>query len=481
MPVGYSMSKIIFIQPPITSYQRYGYLGTAVGNLQPLNLCYLAASSRRAGFDSEIIDSPALGLGVEDAAGLVIKKSPKYVGITANSCSVNNAGVLARLIKRHNNNIITVLGGTHISSLPKETMSAFDGFDVGVIGEGEEVMVNLSNALENMQDLRQVKGIIFRNNGDLVVTPGQQPIADLDCLPVPAWDLLPDFSRYVPSLVRLRKLPAALLVTSRGCNKSCLFCDRSVFGKSVRSHSPDYIVELIKYLSDRFKVREIVFKDPDFAHSREQILEFCHKLINSRIDIKWNCMVRADSVDRQVLSAMKSSGCWQISLGIESGAQEILDFLKRGMRLEQIRDSVMLMKELGFNIVGYIMLGSPLESVETIKETIDFLGRLGLDSIKVNFFTPYPGSAIYKHIGKLGVFNDDWNKLNAAHPVFIPFNLTEAKLRYFSKKILKKFYFRPRVVFNYLKRALHLKVTLRYLFGLIGFGRHISGGNEKIR
>ncbi|RKY37094.1 MAG: hypothetical protein DRP78_02000 [Candidatus Omnitrophota bacterium] len=473
------MAKIIFVYPPLTSYQRYGHLGKVVGILQPLNLCYLAASTRQAGFATEIIDSSALGIELDEVARLINKVCPEYVGITATTCSINNAGMLARLIKQQNPNITIILGGTHISSLPKETLRVFDGIDIGVIGEGEEVIVDLLNACKKSQDLREVKGIIFRNNGELVITHRQELIENLDSLPMPAWDLLPPFSRYIPSLVRLRGGSVASLVTSRGCNEVCIFCDKSVCGYKIRSHSPEYVINLIRHLSECYRVKEIIFKDPNFTFSKPRVLRFCQQLAESKINIKWNCMVRADTIDHEVLSAMKSCGCWQISVGIESGSQKILDVLKKGICIEQIKDAIEIAKKLKFDVLGYIIIGSPLETEETIKETMEFVSGLRLDSLKVNYFSPYPGSPIYADISKFGIFENNWDQLNAAHPVFIPFGLNEEKMNYFYRKILKDFYFRPRIFLGYLKKILISKAILRYLVGVLGFVRCISKNNEK--
>ncbi|MBL7197352.1 MAG: cobalamin-dependent protein [Candidatus Omnitrophica bacterium] len=473
------MPKIIFINPPLTLYQRYGFLGGVLGQLQPVSLCYLAAATRKAGFETEIIDAPALGMGVEEVAEKVITRSPKYVGITTTTCSVFNAGMLAKGIKERNHNIIIILGGVHISALPERTMEAFKEIDFGVIGEGEETVVELLHACEKKDDIRNVRGIITREKGAFMISSPSDPISDLDSLPMPAWDLLDDFSYYNPNLSSLHRLPVAALVTSRGCLRRCIFCDNKlVFGNGVRTHSPEYIIEMIKHLRNNYHVKEIVFKDPDFTFSRNRAIKFCRMLKAEKLKITWSCMMRADSADKDILVNMKDAGCWQVGIGIESGSQKILDFLKKDMQLERVEACVDLINKAGLNIISYFMLGAPLDSEDSINATRKFIKKLRIENLKLNFFTPYPGSPIYKDIGNFGNFTEDWARLNGAYPVFIPFGLDPERLQHFSKKILKEFYFRPRIILNYLNRSLDLRIIFRFFSGMMTLIRHILKKND---
>lgn len=467
------MHKIVFLNPPLTSYQRYGILGRVLHEMQPNNLCYLAAVTRQAGFETKIIDSPALRLDIRNALEQIKGYSPEYVGVTATSCSVENAGKLATAIKQHNRGIVTILGGVHLSALPENTMQRFKDFDIGVIGEGEKTIVHLLKALAEKSDLRDVKGIIFRKENNFIITSPRETIDDLDILPMPAWDLLPDFSHYAPNLSSFHRFPVVNLVTSRGCNKNCIFCDRPVFGRKVRTHSPTYIMDTIKYLHQHYNIREIVFNDPDFSFSKERTLRLCKMMRDKKIRLSWTCLVRVDSIDQDVLLEMRKAGCWQIGVGIESGSQKILNILSKDTQLDKIEESIHLLDKIGFNIIGYFIIGSPLETENTIKETMAFIKRIKIDNIKVDFFTPYPGSTIYKEIRKFGNFNEDWSKLNGAFPMFIPFNLNEEELWSSAKKILREFYFKPRIVMNFLQRSLDPKIVLEFFKGMIALRRYL--------
>jgi len=473
------MSKIIFINPPMSHFQRYGYLGEVLGELQPVNLCYLAAVTVSAGFDTKIIDAPAEKLNLEDLMNRIVRESPQYVGITATTCSISNAGLLAKEIKQYNPKIVTIVGGVHISALPKETMQRFYDIDIGVVGEGEKTIVELLLALENNFDLNKVDGILFRQDGRLVFSNPRPLIDELDMLPMPSWQLLPSFWHYMPNLSSFYKLPVASLVTSRGCPKSCIFCDKCVFGNRIRSHSAKYTIEMIKYLYLYYGVRYFVFKDHDFAFSANRTRQICEALRKNDLKINWSCMARPDDVDGSILAEMKNAGCWQIGFGIESGSQRILDFLSKGIQVDKVTSVIQLCNRFRINVMGYFIIGSPTESEDTIRETVKFIKKVKMDNIKVNFFTPYPGSPIYKDIRNFGDFTEDWLKMNEGYPVFIPFGLSQQQLIYFSKKLLREFYFQPRIIMNYLFRSLRPSVFLKFFKGMLALMKYILKFNTK--
>jgi radical SAM superfamily enzyme YgiQ (UPF0313 family) len=197
-------------------------------------------------------------------------------------------------------------------------------------------------------------------------------------------------------------------------------------------------------------------------------------LRKENLRVYWTCMIRPDNIDKDILIEMKASGCWQVGIGIESGSQVVLDFLRKGLLLEQIESCVTLLKRFRFNVIGYFMLGSPLESLETISETAKFIKRIKIDNMKLNFFTPYPGSLMYSEISKYGNFINDWVKLNGANPSFVPFALKEGELRYYSRKILKDFYFRPNVIMTYLRRSLSSGGFLKFFAGMMELNRYVS-------
>ncbi|MDD4979717.1 MAG: radical SAM protein [Candidatus Omnitrophica bacterium] len=471
------MTDIVFINPPLTLEERYGKLSSGGSLLAPLGLATLAAITRDKGFKAEIIDSAALGLSYEDTVDQIIQRAPKYVGITATTIAIYNAAKLARELKKKRQDIFIIIGGPHVSSIPEDTMSRFPQFDAGVIGEGDVTVIEMLNALQENKDLKRVQGLIIRANGSIERTPGRELIVDLDKLPLPAWDLLPDLTRYYrPAANSFYQLPSTGVVTSRGCPGKCIFCDRTVSGDRLRMYSALYLLKTVKHLYSNYGVRDIIFHDDNFIAFRKRLYELCEMLIKENLKLTWSCTARVDMVTPELLKMMKRSGCWQIAYGIESGDQEILDFLKKGITLKQIKDALRWTKEAGIMNRGYFMIGVPTETVRTIRKTIDFLLELKLDDFHMSMFTPHPGTEISRSISEYGTVDNDWRRFGGWHPVFIPRDLTKEQLIYFHKLAFRKFYFRPRIIFQYLlyisrdfrnisKLFLGGKGLLRYAYG----------------
>lgn len=468
------MPDIIFINPPLSLEERYGKLAGA-GSLEPPHgLCNLAAVCLKEKIDTEIIDIPALGLTYQQAADIITKKSPKYVGITAVTISIYNAAKLAKMIKQLNEKIIIIIGGPHLTALPEETMNRFTDFDIGVIGEGDITITELIYALEKKQPLKKINGLIIRESGVLHITEHRNFIKNLDDLPFPAWHLLPDLRNYRPAVASYKRLPSTSLMTTRGCTGKCTFCDRSGFGETVRKYSAEYIVEMISPLQKNYKIRDIRIMDDNFLLFRSNIEKVCNLLKEKKINLTWSCLARVDMINSDILKKIKGIGCWQIAYGIESGSQEILDELNKNITLEQIERAICLTKGAKIKTLGYFMLGNPKETEKTIDESIKLIKKLDLDDIKITFFTPYPGSKIFSIVKRFGFFNDDWKKLDAnLGPAFVPENLTKDYLIKTQKKILMDFYLRPETIISYIKRMFNIKQIPTLFSATRGFLKHI--------
>ena len=283
---------------------------------------------------------------------------------------------------------------------------------------------------------------------------GRRPfIADLDSLPFPAWDLLEGFpQRYLPAPFKVRQLPATTLVTTRGCPNTCIFCDRSVFGSSCHAYSAEYVVRQMTELYHRYGIREFSFEDDTFITFKSRLQDICNRLIELGLDISWTCLGRVNHVTADNLRLMKRAGCWQISFGIESGSQEILSLINKRIRLDQVRQAVRLSREAGIRTKGFFILGHPGETRETMRMTIDFALELPLDDISVCHMTPFPGTELHARAAEFGDFDPDWGAMNLLNIVFIPNGLTRNDLLSAQKELIRRFYFRPRIITDYGKR-----------------------------
>jgi anaerobic magnesium-protoporphyrin IX monomethyl ester cyclase len=448
--------KIILVNPPLSGKDRYGNLARAGAYMPPLGLGFLASVLRNRGFDVRLLDCEALGLDVRQAVKNIFSFEPDYVGITAVTISIHSAAELAAELKKTDKTPRVILGGTHVSAVPEETMRLFPQFDIGVIGEGEVTIVRLLEDTDNNRPLSGINGIVYRDNGKVIKNQGMPLIDNLDSLPFPAWDMYPELKKYYrPSTFGFQKLPSTSLITSRGCLGKCSFCSDVVWQRRYREHSVGYVMDMIKELYYKYGIRDIAIYDGVFGVNRARLLKLCEALIRENLDLAWSCNFRIEMAETEILRAMKKAGCWSIAYGIESCSREILEFLQKNIDLDMIRRTLKMTKEAGILSKGYIMIGSPLETAATIKKTLDVILELDLDILTVNSFTPFPGTLDYERADKYGSFKRDWKLLNQHNLVFIPYGLTQEQISYYIRLITRKFYLRLKILWKYFKMSLN--------------------------
>ncbi|MBE0598203.1 MAG: cobalamin B12-binding domain-containing protein [Desulfuromonadales bacterium] len=449
------MLKVFFTTPPTSLEKRYGSLAGGGSSAPSLGILSLAAVARQAGFDCHLVDASALVLTEAELLQRLAELQPEILCLSSTTLAIGNAHALAAAAKRQLPRLQVILGGPHVTAAPDATMEKFPAFDIAVIGEGEATLVELLPALGSGGDLNQVAGILFRQGGDLQRTPRRPFITDLDALPFPAWDLLDSFpQRYLPAPFKVRQLPAATLVTSRGCPNACIFCDRSVFGTSCHGYSADYVVRQMVELHRRYGIREFSFEDDTFITFKGRLQEICDRLIRLRLGLSWTCLGRVNHVTPENLRLMRQAGCWQISFGIESGSPQLLTLINKRITLDQVRQAVGWSREAGIRTKGFFILGHPGETRQTLKLTRDFALELPLNDISVSLMTPFPGTELYARAAEFGQFDPDWEKMNLLSVVFIPHDLTQEDLVTAQKELIRSFYFRPRVVADYGRRLL---------------------------
>jgi radical SAM superfamily enzyme YgiQ (UPF0313 family) len=466
--------RILLIYPPISLQERYSSdIGHAGGRQVPLGIYYLTSYLRRYHHDVQVVDAETLGWSEERIVALVVDYLPQVVGISSTTVAFHNALRVAEAIKKSQPDIITVIGGPHATAAALDVMQ-YHVFDYTVIGEGEETFQCLLAALENREDVRSIAGIAFREGDKIRINSSRSFISDINTLPFPAYDMIPDFSLYNPPPMNYKELPVANIVTSRGCPNQCTFCGHSVFGRSLRQRSPANISEEIELLYHRYHVREIAFVDDTFTINPKRILELFKILDRKGIQFPWTCMSRINTVDEDILRFMKDKGCWHISFGIESGNDAILRGIKKNVSLDAVCRVVELCHRLRILTKGFFIIGHPGETVHTIDETIRFALSIPLDDVVVTLNTPLPGTEQSRTAHEYGRLNDtDWSKYNMWNPVFIPEGLSEEVLLEKHKEFYRRFYLRPRIIKRYaisflsrtgLKRASSLIRSVPFLF-----------------
>jgi radical SAM superfamily enzyme YgiQ (UPF0313 family) len=478
---GNKVTRVALVSPPVSLAERYGDLAGAGSSMPSLGLLMLGAVARRAGYRPFVIEAAAESLSLTQVVEMLRRIRPQVVGITATTLSIFNAHAVAEAVKGLELETVTVIGGPHVSAVPVETLSRFPSFDLAVIGEGEETFVELLDALDAGEELAGVAGLALPSAGGAELTAGRPPIKDLDTLPFPAWDLLPGFpGGYRPTPFRHLQLPAAPVVTSRGCPNNCTFCDRTIFGRKCRMFSAEYVLRMIRELVERYGVRELVIEDDTFVLNKRRVTRICEALRDSALGLTWTCLGRADAVDEELLRVMRQAGCWQIAYGIESGDQRILDLVEKRIRLERVSQALAWTRKAGMLTKGFFILGFPGEDAASMERTIRFAKTQAIDDISVFKLTPLPGSQIYETATEYGSFDNDWRKMNLLETVFVPRDLTREQLDAASRRLLREFYLRPRIVWSYLRRvARNPSLLPAVLLGFRAFLKSVTGKRRR--
>lgn len=461
--------KVVFINPLVDRHKIYGRFHKIGGLMPPLGVAYIAALLEKHGYAPAILDANAQQLEPEAAAAAALALKPDLIGITCTTASYYAGRELAMAIKARAPELPICIGGPHVLGSEQAVMDDAPCWDYVISGEGEYSTLDLIKTLETKGDLAQVQGLTFRRDGQVVVNPERELAEDLDALPFPARHLLPDLNTYRLKAIDYRRLPSTQMLTSRGCPYRCIFC-RTSFGRKTRFHSPEYVVAEIEHLMRDFGVREVKINDDTFIVSRERVMRICELIIEKRLDILWSCNVRSNLVDRELLLAMKKAGCWGVAVGLESASDEILKALKKGATVAQGINACKLAYELGFSVRPSFIIGSPMETAETIEATIRLARDLPTHFPVFTLMTPFPGTEMWEKANTYGTFDgSDFNKLLVGRRAsFIPHGLTAEFLEKKCREAYMRTYLTPGMIWRHLKRVRSFRDAKLLVDGFIG-------------
>ena len=406
----------------------------------PLGISYIAAVLERAGHIVRLFDGGLPGNMWNNFIEDIKKFKPDVVGLSAMTAVINNAYKAASLIKKISKKVVTVVGGPHAMFAPRETLEECPDLDVVVKGEGEEISLNLINTLEKNGDLSEVKGIVWRNEDEIVSNPSAALIKDIDEIPFPAYHLW-DMKRYAAK----KNLPIGTMMTSRGCPYRCAYCSSSrIFGKVWRARSAKNVVEELKLLVGKYGRKYVAFLDDIFTLSKSRAMEIADRIKVEKMGIKWDCSSRVDRMDEELAQKLKSAGCLRIYLGFESGSQHTLSLINKRITLEQSRETAKMLKKMNFEIIGSFMMGIPGETREDIEATIDFAREVRPDYAQFTILTPYPGTPVYEEaVNGNRLLTRDWDRYGIVSSVMKIPGFTAKELNALLRKAYIKFYLSP--------------------------------------
>lgn len=393
------MNKNIILFYPKYTYPRKN---------PPMGLAYLASYIRKEGFDPLIIDLNIDAYSDEEISETVREYSPLAVGISFMTNQYGESLKLAALIKRSLKSTFVVVGGPHVSSLPHQVLLECPDIDLSVIGEGERTFLELLKALEiDKTDFGHIHGLCFRRNGEIVNNQPRNLIEDVDSLPFPAWDLI-KVQEY--SVFSVKEGNTFALLSSRGCPSQCTFCDsHTLFGRRFRARSARNIFSEIEFLNKQYGMTQFDFIDDMITLRKDRVLEVCSLLKTSKISFTWMANSRVDTLDKEMLRAMKDSGCIRIDVGVESGDPAVRKIAKKRTTNKQIINAHKWAKEEGIQIGAFTMVGNLGETMESVKMTVELLKDIGED-IMISIACPFPGTELYKIAKEKGYLRvTDWS------------------------------------------------------------------------
>jgi anaerobic magnesium-protoporphyrin IX monomethyl ester cyclase len=477
--------KILTLNPPFLpkfSREQRSPAVTKSGTLYyPMWLAYATGVLEQDGFEVKLVDAPAQAKDHGQIIDLVKEFRPSMAVVDTSTPSIYNDIKVAAKIKEVLPECTTVLVGPHVSALPEETLALDKAIDVIARGEYDYTVRDLARAVRDGKDFEQVLGITYRKNGEILRTDDRPPIEDLDALPFVS-RVYQKHLNITDYFYAICQHPEITIITGRGCPHRCTYCvyPQAFQGRRYRARSPENVVEEFLYIVKTFPyVKEIFVEDDTFPVDRKRCREICRRLIAAGNRLSWTANSRAD-VDLETLRVMKQAGCRLLCVGVESGNQEVLNSIKKGVTLRGVRDFFRNAKRARILIHGCFLVGNRGDNRDTLEETLSFAKELNPDTAQFFPLMVYPGTEAYRWAKKNNnVLTEDysqWVTEEGLHNCVVRMSdLTNADLVEFCDRARREFYIRPRYLFwklrqvvsnpSELKRTLKsFKTFVRFLF-----------------
>jgi radical SAM superfamily enzyme YgiQ (UPF0313 family) len=392
--------KVLFFATPyeFSSKQDLG--------IYPLGISYLGAVLERKGYRTNaftfLFDD--WEKAKPNMIEIIKSENPDVIGISSMTTNRTSSFELAKIIKSINPEIKVILGGVHPTIMYEQILENLP-VDFIVLGEGEETMAELIKALENkspLKELRKIKGIAFKNDGEIVKTETRQFIQNLDTLPFPKHEYFED---------KIRKFGIVYITTSRGCPIGCTFCSTTKhWGKLRRRRSVENVIKELKMIKQKFPyAKEIQFQDDEFVMDNDWVEDFCNKFIKEKINLKFRCVGRVTSINDRVVSKLVKAGCLSINLGVESGSPKIINFIEKKITNEQAINAFKVCARHNLKAGLFLIVGLPGEDSKTINETISLLKNIPTAQLEFPaLFLIFPGTQTYGLAKEQGFITDDY-------------------------------------------------------------------------
>lgn len=408
------------------------------------------------GIEVSLLDQAVRGFSFEHTLDWVKKEDPDILGFSVLHSAAKEAPKIAERVKKENPNMTIVMGNYHATFNAERILKKYPYVDVIVRGEGEYTSLELAKCLEKRGNLREVKGITFRNNGKIISTPDRPLIKNIDELPFPDRDLMN--ARYTSTIfgVKVATKKFTTILSSRGCPFRCSFCGCRKFARGVwRPRSVENIMEELAMLRGE-GYEELLFVDDNFTLNRKRVVKLCQRIRKEGMNIRWICDSRVDTHGYDMFREMVKAGCNTIYFGIESANQRILDYYKKGITPDQTINAVRKARKAGVDvIVGSFIVGAPDETRSEIQNTLQFAQKLDIDVPSLNILGAFSGTDIWDDLVARGLIDEDqfW-ETSVYVPKVSPYTVPFEETRTMIYEYFRAFYLNPTQL---------LKETLRTL------------------
>ncbi len=468
------VKSVVLVNPPLQLQDRYGKDMKHFGGVaEPLGLAYIASYLESKNINVRIIDSQADTLTLDEVVRNIIEHGDDVVGITMLTPMYGVVKQLCETLKRDYAHGTIVLGGVHCTALPERTLQEISEADIVCIGEGEITLAEI--VLSADHELGHIRGICFRQGEKLIKTGHREFLNELDALPPPARHMLP-IKKYHLTASRVGESAyCPTIIVARGCPFSCSYCSHPL-GKHFRTHGVKRILHEIHDLIEHYDVFQINIEADTLTVNNEFLNSLCNALIESGLHqrVQWTCESRIDTVNEEILELMRRAGYWQISYGVETGSQRLLDRIHKSIQLVDIERVFLMTQKIGIAIRGFFMLGLPTETKEESLMTIAFAKKLNPLWAQFTLTIPYPGTPMFEELSKNGFIRTyDWRLYNTwsgwrgtIELPYVPEGRSVEELVSLQKYAMRSFYFRPKVFWRFIRRVRSVNTFKKYIMGL---------------
>jgi len=425
--------------------------GGPPGCYPPISILYLASAIQQAGEDVMVIDIDDGYISIREILEKLDEYKPHFVGIPMFSNHLATAYDLVNLIRSAQPDCKIVLGGPHATVRPEQVLETFSGCDYVLRGESEGSIVELLKSMTNGSSLESIRGLSYRKDGEILHNPDVVLNTDLDTIAFPARELLADAYKKNTYWRMGYRGAADVIITSRGCPSACNFCFK--VAKRFRVRLPENIVEELEYIKSQ-GISNVHIMDDLFVYEKERCLKILDLIKKRKLNMKFKVRARVDTIDKELLLALKDAGVIGVVFGIESGSQKILDAMNKRTTVEMNYQAIALTKKVGLQCHTDVFIGYPPETPETIKETEKLILQAKPTSLGIGVLYPLPGTKIYKQAKEQGTLRNDWDIKDPRVWIKLPWIENVKTLDDYENKIRKKHLCIPSVCFNAIRFAL---------------------------